>query len=158
MKEKSFGFLLKKNEYETVGFRFFPEQSHVHGFGDECPKTWDDVYKVYYVWGIYATEYGSRSAFEVWDECSVLGTVADVITQFAAADKNDSTSFGAFGDGADWDIRYFSNPEADLRRFQFGVWNHNRGFRFSLEREDALRFAAFIRRIQTYMLKHSEPI
>lgn len=151
MKEKNFGFLLKRNEYETVGFRFFPEHSHVHGFGGECPKTWDEVYKVYCVWSIYITKYGERSTFDVWDEGSVLGSVADVITQFAAADKNDSTSFG---DGADWDIRYFSNPEADLLRFHSACGTTAAASAF-LRREKTLCVSP---RIQSYMIKHSEPI
>lgn len=157
-KEKNFGFLLKKDEYETIGFRFFPKQSHVHGFGSTCPKAWEEVYKVYYSWSIVATDCGERSSFDVWDECSVLGDVAELITEFAAADAPDSKTLRAFGDGADWDIDYFVNRDCNIRRFHFGVWKHNRGFRFSLEREDALRFAAFIRKVQTYMLNHSEPI
>lgn len=158
MMEKNFCFLLKRNEYETVGFRFFPERSHVHGFGDECPKTWDEVYKVYYDWSIYITEFGRRSTFDIWDEGSALDDVAEIITQLAAVDKADSVSLKAFGDGADWDIRYYVDKEFNFRCFQFGVWNHNRGFRFFLDRDDAVRFAAFIRKVLAYMLKHSEPI
>ena len=156
--EKNFAFLLKRNENETIGFRFFPERSHVHGFGDECPKTWDEVYKVYYDWSIYMTDLDKRSSFYVWDEGSALADIAAAITKLAAADKTDSASFNAFGDGADWDIRYFVNKECDMHSFEFGVWNHHRGFRFYLDRDDALRFAAFIRKTLAYMLEHSEPI
>lgn len=156
--EKNFAFLLKKNDSETIGFRFFPERSHVHGFGDECPKTWDEVYKVYYDWCIYMTDFGERSSFYVWDEGSALADVAAAITKLAAADKTDNVSFNAFGDGADWDIRYFVNKESDMHDFEFGVWDHHRGFRFYLDRDAALRFAAFIRKSLAYMLEHSEPI
>lgn len=156
--EKNFGFLLKKSEDETIGFRFFPKRSHVHGFGEECPKTWEEVYKVYYDWGIYVTEFGRRWCFYVWDECSALDDVAEVITRFAAADRPDRVSFGAFGDGADWEISYHVDEEWNYRRFDFSVWNHSRGYRFSLDRDDAVRFGAFIRRVLAYMLEHSEPI
>lgn len=156
--EKNFGFLLKKSEDETIGFRFFPKRSHVHGFGDECPKSWSEVYKVYYDWCIYHTSFGKRSEFYVWDEGSALGDVANVITRFAAANLTDSALLNAFGDGADWDIRYVVNEDVDLHNFEFCVWNQHRGFRFFLERDDALRFAAFIRKSLAYMLEHSEPI
>lgn len=156
--EKNFAFLIKKTDDETIGFRFFPKRSHVHGFGDECPKSWSEVYKVYYDWCIYHTIFGDRSSFYVWDEGSALADLANVITRFAAADKTDSALLNAFGDGADWDIRYFVNAECDMRSFEFCAWNHHKGFRFNLERDDALRFAAFIRRTLAYMLEHSEPI
>lgn len=156
--EKNFAFLLKKSDDETIGFRFFPKRSHVHGFGDECPKSWGEVYKVYYDWCIYHTIFGERSSFYVWDEGSVLLDVANAITRLAAADKTDSSLLNAFGDGADWDIRYVVNKDVELHNFEFCVWNHHNGFRFNLERDDALRFAAFIRKTLAYMLEHSEPI
>ncbi|MDE6731470.1 MAG: hypothetical protein K2J77_01155 [Oscillospiraceae bacterium] len=156
--EKNFAFLIKKTDDETIGLRFFPKRSHVHGFGDECPKSWGEVYKVYYAWCIFHTDFGKRSEFYVWDEGSALGDLADVITRFVAADKTDSALLNAFGDGADWDIRYYVNAECDMRTFEFCAWSFHRGFRFNLERDDAVRFAAFIRKTLAYMLEHSEPI
>ena len=41
-------FVIHENDCEEVIFRFLPQQSSCHSFGDEPPKNWDGVYKVYY--------------------------------------------------------------------------------------------------------------
>lgn len=159
-KKKSFGFVLKKNEYTTVIFRFYPEESHVHGFDDCCPKTWDEVYKTYYSWSILINDFNEKWRFDVgFDECSVLGEIPDIIDRFIAEDKDDRAQLYSFGDGADWYIDFASFGFVKERRFEFNIWyNGNRGYRFLMDKDTAKRFAEFIRKIQAYMIRHSEPI
>lgn len=53
MKKKYMDFVLHNDEYDKIKFLFYSRESHVHGFTeDECPKTWNAVYKHYYSWAI----------------------------------------------------------------------------------------------------------
>lgn len=60
MKQK-IDFVLKNAEgfYRDV-FRFYPKRTHVHSFDHNLPKSWEEVYKVYYTCGIIRQYYNSN--------------------------------------------------------------------------------------------------
>ena len=51
-KRRKIDFFIHDNIHEKLIFRFYPRQSHCHSFGDEPPKSWNEVYKVYYAYSI----------------------------------------------------------------------------------------------------------
>jgi len=84
-KKRHIDFILNEDEYgrETrLVFRFYPRTSSCHSFNNNPPKTWKDVYKVYYHWAILSQrkEKGTWHTEIVYeehcDECSVLDDIA----------------------------------------------------------------------------------
>ena len=47
-KKRKIDFVLEESDTAKLIFRFYPRRSSCHSFGDEPPKDWSDVYKVYY--------------------------------------------------------------------------------------------------------------
>lgn len=81
--KRKLDFVLDENSEERLLFRFYPKQSHCHGFSDKIPKTWHEVYKVYYSWAIIKqykeNEKVTRTRVmykELCDECSCLDQIA----------------------------------------------------------------------------------
>lgn len=165
--KKRIDYIFNEEENERKIFRFYPRQSHVHGFGEECPQSWDEVYKVYYSWKIIHqfrdnknSEWESDTVFEMsFDECSALG---EIPYKTKSLKFGEETFFGAMGYGADWIIHYY---EGDRRfspkpYYNFIVWNNftNQGYKFNLSQEESQQFLKYIDYVEEYMLKHSEPI
>lgn len=89
-KARNIDFVLRESKYSRYIFRFYPRASHCHGFGDEPPKDWKGVYKVYYSYAIIrqSIEDGVvTKARVVWesecDECSVIDEVAYICDKVA---------------------------------------------------------------------------
>ena len=83
-KKRKIDFILdEKNGTERLIFRFYPRRSSCHSFGDEPPKDWNDVYKVYYSYAIIKQwkfdpedQWQSEMFFrEGCDECSIIDEV-----------------------------------------------------------------------------------
>lgn len=81
--ERKLDFVLDDNSEERLLFRFYPRQSHCHGFSDKIPKTWQEVYKVYYSWSIIQQYKANNKVTktrimykELCDECSCLDQIA----------------------------------------------------------------------------------
>ena len=51
-KKRKIDFVLRESDTSKLIFRFYPRRSSCHSFGDEPPKDWNDVYKVYYSYSI----------------------------------------------------------------------------------------------------------
>lgn len=51
--KRHFDFCVGKQEgfYRDI-IRWYPNTTHVHGFGDKVPRTWEEVYKTYYSWRV----------------------------------------------------------------------------------------------------------
>lgn len=154
------------DEYNTRRriFRFYPERSHVHGFGEKCPQSWDEVYKVYYSWAVIRqyrddenSQWDSFTMFDMgWDECSLLGDIPYAVKGLKLGEE---TSFCPMGDGADWVIKYNKGNKFCRPFYSFNVWDReDRGYRFRLSPKDTKRFIKYIEFVQAYMLAHSEPI
>lgn len=161
-----------------VKMRFYPMRSHVHGFGDDCPKDWKSVYKVYYCWRIL--QYEKWAGKEDWDapkpmfemmvdECSALVNLADHL-RYVLKKKSKYHSLISYGQpGSDWEIKYrkywntFGEkaervPEMDF--VDISVWNSytEQGYRFILKIKQCEKFIEYLDRVNEHMLENSEPI
>lgn len=154
-RKKSFGFVLENDDIRTLIFRFYPEESHVHGFHDFCPTTWERVYKTYYSWKICIEENGRKTSFgsSSDEDCCFLNYVC-VINEFIKNAKEDRREVRSFW-GISWSISYKKRGRDFM---EFELWTYdNVGYRFRLDIERAKRFAEFLERIDAYMIRHSEP-
>lgn len=133
-KIRKLDFIISEEDDERLVFRFYPRQSNCHSFNDERPKSWNDVYKVYYAYSILNQykfepndEWETEVVFECGcDECSIIDEVgmaclglASGKTQkiFEHEGKKHVWSYlnermRPFGDGVDWTIHKFDNQWA----------------------------------------------
>ena len=170
MKQKIDFIFNEIEDDEREVFRFYPRRSHVHGFGEKCPQTWEQVYKVYYCWSIYRQDkwnpednWESRLMFEMYcDECSELGNVSCTIDELIKCNEDKKSIYlNVIGDGADWKLTFYTKEQyikEDIIEFQ--TWNRvtHQGYKFSLFVSEAKKFKEYIDMVQEYMLAHSEPI
>ena len=84
-KKRKMDYIIEQSDDERLIFRFYPRQSSCHSFGDEPPKDWNDVYKVYYSYAVikqwkFESEdqwESKRMFYENCDECSVIDEVGE---------------------------------------------------------------------------------
>jgi hypothetical protein len=82
-KKRKIDYIIEQSDDECLIFRFYPRQSSCHSFGDEPPKSWSDVYKVYYSYAVIKQwkfeledQWKSEIMFyEHCDECSEIDEV-----------------------------------------------------------------------------------
>ncbi|MCM1165821.1 MAG: hypothetical protein NC299_13585 [Lachnospiraceae bacterium] len=155
-RKKSFGFVLEQSEARTLVFRFYPEDSHIHGFHDFCPTNWEQVYKTYYCWKICISEDDVRTSFGSYrDEDCCFTNYSCVIKELIANAKEDRREVRSLS-GISWNISYRKRAKDYI---EFGLWTHeNIGYRFRLDVDTAKRFADFLEKADAYMMKHSEPM
>lgn len=168
-------FILYEDEDERLIFRFYPRQSHCHSFNDKPPKTWNDVYKVYYSYGIISqykldedSQWNSEIMFkEDCDECSIISEVGQRCFYLSEGKtyvdvSNDTKSWSVklldeevypFGMGTTWKISKVRNNY----KFELFDW-WNKGFKFLLDENKIKDFGQYLLNCCEYMLKHGEPI
>lgn len=146
---------------EQIIFRFYPRGSSCHSFNESLPKTWDDVYKVYYSYSIFVKNYidgdlaNYEKIFEMpCDECSCLTYLAEYIRNMIDNDKPSIKVITYGQPGSDWVIERQSN------RFQFIIWNNfsGKGYRYNLPADRVEEFCKYLDEVNDYMLKHGNPI
>ena len=147
-----------------IDFVFYPKESHMHGFHDEPPKTFKEVYKVYYSWAIEKTEGSHPVVWQVQfsigcDECSALTCLSEVIRQ-CIREKKDKRCLTAGQEGSDWHLFFIKRGFYPVARVGFYVFSNftNKGYRFYLEAERAEQFADFLDEVNNHMLENGEPI
>ncbi|MBD5130777.1 MAG: hypothetical protein HDT43_12775 [Ruminococcaceae bacterium] len=153
---KSFGFVLENSETRRLIFRFYPEESHIHGFHDFCPTEWSQVYKTYYSWKICIDENDVKTSFGSYsdEDCCFMNYVC-VIKELIRNGKDDRREVRSLR-GVSWNISFRKRAKDYI---EFGLWTpQNIGYRFRLDVETAKRFADFLERVDAYMMKHSEPM
>lgn len=181
-KRRKIDFVIHDNSFDKLIFRFYPRQSHCHSFGDEPPKSWDKVYKVYYAYSIIQQykDNGKCEQSEVvfatgCDECSVIDEVADYCTRIANGEKvvhikrNDreytiellNNEIFTFADGVTWKITdtgaHHSETQESL--YMIEMFDHiDVGYRFRLYESELAEFGKYLRYCCEYMLEHGEPI
>lgn len=186
MKKKRMDFVTE-GTYKRVKFRFYPKSSHMHGFGEEPPKDLRSVYKVYYSWSVFESDrvilfpagagpetWGNYKMvfFMPWDECSCIAEGLPAALRSVLDYENPEERAYSFGQPAsEWriwcihgteiledDLEEVSVPEKDW--FIFEVFDNftDKGYRFSMEREDAERFYEYLNSINSHMLENGEPI
>jgi len=178
MKERKLDFILEEDaKGKKLVFRFYPRGSHMHSFDDKPPKTFQDVYKVYYSWAIIDYSYNYKNNIKVaervfymsCDECSALCDLASAIRYMLRHRRKemDVLSFGQ--PGSDWKLEYLprkydeqGNPNLSYGdgRVYFTVFNnykHN-GYEFCLNVEKTKKFCDYLEAVNQHMLENGEPI
>ena len=166
-----FAFILEETEFHRDIFRFYPRNTHVHGFGDEPPKTWQGVYKVYYSWAILRQYFkdGTKEIEQTdrlidmqCDECSRIPNLVAIIDY---VDKeNEIFDYPTIGQPAgDWRIEKVNidnGYEKPYDLYKFVVFDNwlDVGYRFYLRDSRIDEFKDYLNKINQYALDHSEGI
>lgn len=180
-KKRHIDFLLEDYDDERLIFRFYPRQSHCHGFGDEPPTDVNGIYKVYYAYSIirqykwdFNDQWESRIVFEErCDECSIIDEVGERCkllsegreTFYYDDDDGEITTVDLCGNkmlpqgmGVDWTINKRKNWKGKVY-YEFLLFDYyGVGFRFHLEQERMKDFGEYLLECCEYMLQHGEPI
>lgn len=172
--KKKFDFVIKEDKgfYRDI-FRFYPKYTHVHGFHDKSPKSWKNVYKVYYSWAIFRqycnndTENKIKRSKRLFglscDECSQIPNLSEIIKHVVHTGETfDEPTFGQ--PAGEWKVQqrkgYRRYDGAYYEYYDFEVFDNwtNQGYRFTLDNIEVLDFCNWLDGINDYALKHSEGI
>lgn len=171
MKRKMDFEIRRKGDYRRDIFRFYPRRTHVHGFRDNPPADWSEVYKVYYSWAIirqYFDDNGIMPERSIvllnipYDENSRLPDLAKIIKY--VMETGETFDVPTFGQPAgDWKIVKDAGKDdflGDYEYYHFQVFNSmtDQGFRFTLDKKQAMTFCDWLDQINEYALKHGEGI
>lgn len=186
-KKRKIDYIVELNDFERLRFRFYPKQSHCHSFGDEPPKDWSDVYKVYYSYAIIKQwrfdsedQWESKLMFyEPFDECSIIDQIGNLCLLLADGHETFERKDGErvpflnerifpIGMGTEWTISkrvcteyaYFEDEE-DITTiyYTFMLFDYSgKGFKFTLEDKDVKAFGEYLLGCCEYMLAHGDPI
>ena len=179
MKKRHMDFVLSEDEYDKTVFRFYPKASHMHGFDENPPASLDDVYKVYYSWGVIqysklddgSWDSGNRIFFMDWDECSALEYLGHVIRRVLRYKKRVIQIRSMGQPGSEWTITFrpewvWDDENLELRldtsrgTLIFEVFDNftNLGYRFRLDTDRATKFTEYLDNVNQHMLENGEPI
>lgn len=160
--KKEWDYILKEDKYSITLLRIYPNQTRVHSFGNKPPKTWKQVYKVYYSWSIikqYKDSNGSvepnssqRLMYMYCDESSNIFNLHLIIRWVIEQQKEyDEPTFGQ--PAGDWRIEInkginnWNDKPYEYYNFEvFDNWNGN-GFRFTLDRKQTEDFANWLEKM-----------
>lgn len=163
--KRKLDFVLSEDDMTRKIFRFYPYRSHCHGFHDDTPKTWKEVYKEYYAYAIllqWKDDNGnieSESTDVLFDaRCdggSVIDTIGYICEHLEECKHEDVYPFSP--DGVTWRIEKLK--ETSLNIYSISLWDSfGVGCRFSLCEEEMKPFGEYLNKCCEYMLKHSEGI
>lgn len=180
-KKRKIDYIIEQTDDERLIFRFYPRQSHCHSFGDEPPKTWRGVYKVYYSYAIIKQirfnpedKWESEVMFyEDCDECSVIDAIGRRCLWLADGLKTFKNRFGEnipllddevfpIGAGVSWIISkktWYDFEDVMHTCYNFSVFDYfDKGFRFIINEENMKSFGEYLLGCCEYMLAHGDPI
>ena len=176
-KRKKIDFVLYEDRDEKIVFRFLPQQSSCHSFGDKPPKSWKEVYKVYYNYKIFWRWTEDNDVYELFhshcDECSIIDGVAarikhivegkETITVNRGDDKYVIKLLGEemlpCGDGVSWTINKLHTRTQKEKWYEIVLWDSNeKGYRFKLRKDKLKEFGEYLSKCCEYMLAHGDPI
>lgn len=172
-KKRKIDFTLDENEYRKIIFRFYPRRSSCHSFGNEPPKSYNDVYKVYFAYSVLYIDKEDNSCeilFDCYcDECSKIDDIAasckllyDGIEIYKGIDRFSGKEyeiqlldkeFRPIGMGVSWTI----SKHATCYTFAMFYYT-NKGYRFTLDKEKMNEFGEYLQGCCDYMLAHGNPI
>ena len=167
--KRKFDFVLEDwKGYHRDIFRYYPRRTHVHSHNENPPKTWEEVYKVYYSWAIIRQYYDDNIENKIenseilflldCDECSQLPNLSGIIKYVMETGK--VFNYPTFGQPAgDWCIKKKKESE-DCEYYFFQVFNNwtNQGYRFTLNKNKTLEYCEWLDKINQYALKHGEEL
>ena len=171
-KRKKIDFVLNEFDNEILIFRFYPKSSSCHSFGPVPPKTWEEVYKVYYCYSIirrYKDNNVSKIVFDSsCDECSIIDEVAERCLLLSEGKEEvagivegeeylikllDNEMYPS-GTGVFWNISKCGDDW-----YTFDLFNlDDIGFRFSLSKKQVKAFGEYLKGCCEYMLEHGDPV
>lgn len=143
--------------YRTI-FRIYPKSTTIHSFDENPPKTWKEVYKVYYSFAIIIQYLdddnkveSSIKLFEMrCDECSNIPNLSDIIKY--AIEKNEIFDYPTCGQPAgDW---YIDPTNENYIKFMVFDNFQGNGFRFLLSKERTNEFIEWLNEANEYLFKH----
>lgn len=170
-KKRKIDFVLRESDTSKLIFRFYPRQSSCHSFGDEPPKDWSDVYKVYYSYSIirvYKEDNWYKTLFNCrCDECSIIDEIAErckLLAEGKTVFKGEhngeeytikllNNEVHPFGMGTSWMISRRNN----IYEFRLFDWD-DIGYRFCLKKDKLKAFGEYLSECCEYMLAHGDPI
>lgn len=166
--KRKLDFILSEDDMTRKIFRFYPYRSHCHGFHDDPPKKWDEVYKVYYAYAIllqWKDDNGNIEPestdvlFDAWcDEGSVIDTIGYVCEHLEECKNElDKKIYPFSSDGNSWEIEKFRGVSVNI--YTINLWNtFGVGCKFNLYEEEMKPFGEYLSSCCEYMLNHSEGI
>lgn len=185
-KKRKIDYVIEQSDDKRLIFRFYPRHSSCHSFGDNPPKSWSEVYKVYYSYAIIKQwkfdkndQWESEIMFcEHCDECSIIREVgerclllSDGTEVFKREDGEKIQLLNRrmipFGMGTEWTIskktciEYGYDEDDDIRNvyYDFVLFDYwDKGFRFTLTEKDIRDFGEYLIGCCEYMLIHGDPI
>lgn len=133
-------------------FEFDTKHSHCHSFNDNPPKSWEEVYKVYYSYNLYAERDGEKT--ELFNAYCDEGSSLDAVGYALQEPKKKYYCILPFGDGIMWEIsRRYEKCEITLVEMI-----SRRAYRIYLANQEAKKFGKFLVSCCEYMLAHGEGI
>ena len=176
-KKRHIDFIIHEDDSEVIVFRFLPRQSHCHSFDDDPPKTWEDVYKVYYSYKIFKRLKNWDNTYELFncycDECSVIDGVSVEIQNIIKGNKTVTVHhnneeyvidmFGSelvpMGNGVSWIINELGITWEGKYLYEVIMWRWDGvGYRFNLEKNELKAFGEYLNECCEHMLANGEPI
>lgn len=186
-KKRKIDYIIEQSDDERLIFRFYPRRSSCHSFGDEPPKNWSEVYKVYYSYAIIKQwkfnpedQWESEIMFyESCDECSIIDEVAqrclllaDGLEVFKRKDGKEiqllNERIFPIGMGTEWIISKrtwtdfgYEDDEEDVVHtyYTFMLFDYSeKGYRFRINQEGMKAFGEYLNECCEYMLAHGDPI
>lgn len=184
-KKRKIDYIIEQADDERLIFRFYPRQSSCHSFGNQPPKSWSDVYKVYYSYAIIKQykfnpddQWESEIMFyEYCDECSIIDEVGNICLILAKGyetyERDDGeriqlldSNIRPIGSGTEWTISKRTciehcYEEDDVKHvyYNFALFDYgDKGFRFTLNEKDIKSFGEYLLECCEYMLAHGDPI
>lgn len=170
-KKRKIDFVLEESNTAKLIFRFYPRRSSCHSFGEEPPKDWNDVYKVYYSYSIiqvYKEDNWHKTLFNCHcDECSIIDEIAERCKLLAEG----KTVFKGEHDGEEYTIKLLNNEahpfgmgtswmisrRNNIYEFRLFDWD-NTGYRFYLKKDKLKEFGEYLSECCEYMLAHGDSI
>lgn len=171
-KKRKIDFILNETDDEIIVFRFYPRQSKCHSFNDIPPKSWSEVYKVYFSYRIfkrYKDDNYTKTLLDVpCDECSEIKEMSSRIGYIVQGKKSLSVWCGEeeyiikllnnevfpIGYGVSWIINELSSEEYSVTMWKY----NNTGYRFVLDKDKLKKFGEYLNECSEYMLAHGDPI
>ena len=182
-KKRKIDYIIEERYDHRLIFRFYPRQSSCHSFGDEPPKSREDVYKVYYNYAIIEQwkedpddQWESQVMFnESCDECSIIEEVGHrcllLADGYETFEREDGESIQLldkrifpFGAGTEWTIHKYNCPDFEDKNivhtwYEFVLFDYwDKGYRFEIEEKDIRAFGEYLLECCEYMLAHGDPI
>ena len=155
--KKFFEFKFYEDEWERRTIRFYPKTTHVHGFDDDPPKTWDEVYKTYLSFAVLHFDKEAskvRAAYSArCDECSALDLLATTLIDGSFL-SDPVTEIWALGYATQWILL----PREEVSLITMYPMGCGSGYTMRIRNDNLRGFAAVINEYLDYSLAHSEGI